>query len=81
MKNNKTKNIIGFLIMAVTLMIIGCKETPVEKEVVVEKEVIIVAPPEVIEEEVIPEKTTSITIDGKGVELETKKIDVKIKKD
>ena len=61
--------------MTVALMIIGCKETPVEKEVIV------VPSATVIVEEAPPAKSTSITLDKKGVEIETKEIDVTIKKD
>lgn len=75
MKNNKMKNIIGFFIMAVVLMIMGCKETPAEKEI------IIVPSKTVIVEKAPAEKSTSITLDKNGVELKAKEIDVKIKKD
>ncbi|NEW78705.1 MAG: hypothetical protein GZ086_04605 [Gelidibacter sp.] len=75
MKNTKMKNIIGFFIMAVVLMITGCKETPVEKEV------IIVPSKTVIVEKAPAEKSTSITLDKKGVELKSEELDVKIEND
>lgn len=75
MKNNKMKNIIGFFIIAIVFMIMGCKEKPVEKEVIVvpSKTIIIEKAPE--------EKSTSITLDKNGVEVKSKKVEVKIEKD
>ena len=75
MKNTKIRNIIGFFIIAVVFMIMGCKEKPVEKEV-------IVVPSETIIIEKAPEeKSTSITLDKNGVEVKSKKVEVKIEKD
>jgi ABC-type uncharacterized transport system auxiliary subunit len=75
MKNTKIKNIIGFFIIAVVFMIMGCKEKPVEKEV-------IVVPTETVIVEKAPvEKSTSITLDKNGVEVKAKEIEVKIEKD
>lgn len=75
MKNTKMKNIIGFFIITVVVMIMGCKETPVEKEV------IIVPAKTVVVEKEVPEKSTSISLDKKGVELKSEELDVKIKND
>ncbi len=75
MKNTKMKNIIGFFMITVVLMIMGCKETPAEKEVI-----IVPAKTVVIEKEA-PAKSTSISLDKKGVELKSEELDVKIKND
>ena len=75
MKNTKMKNIIGFFIITVILMITGCKETPAEKEV------IIVPAQTVVVEKEAPAKSTSISLDKKGVELKSEELDVKIKND
>ncbi len=79
MENNKTKKIIGFLAMAAVLLIVGCKEQPKEQPAVqtVEKEVVVVPAPVVIEKEV-PAKKTTVTLDKNGVEVNTKKVEVKI---
>ncbi len=69
------KNIIGFIIITVVLLIMGCKETPVEKEI------IIVPAKTVVIEKAPPAKSTSISLDKKGVELKSKELDVKIKND
>lgn len=75
MKNTKMKNIIGLFIITFVLMIMGCKETPVEKEV------IIVLTKTVVVEKDAPAKSTSISLDKKGVELKSEELDVKIKND
>ena len=75
MKNTKMKNIIGFFMITVVLMAMSCKETPAEKEV------IIVPTKTVVVEKEAPEKSTSISLDKKGVELKTKELDVEIKND
>ena len=75
MKNTKMKNSIGLFMIAVVLLIMGCKETPVEKEV------IIVPTKTVVVEKEPAEKSTSISLDKKGVELKTKELDVEIKND
>ncbi|MDP2069667.1 MAG: hypothetical protein Q8K04_11985 [Lutibacter sp.] len=75
MKNTKMKNIIGFFMITVALMIMGCKETPAEKEV------IIVPAKTVVVEKDAPAKSTSISLDKKGVELKSEELDVKIKND
>ena len=75
MKNTKMKNSIGFFIITVVLMIMGCKETPAEKEV------IIVPAKTIVVEKEAPEKSTSISLDKKGVELKSEELDVKIKND
>lgn len=79
MKNNKTKKIVGFIAMVTVLLIVGCKEQakeqPVEK--VVEKEVVVVPAPVVIEKEA-PAKTTSVTLDKNGLEVDAKNVEVKI---
>lgn len=79
MKNNKTKNIIGFFAMATVLLIVGCKEQPKEQpaEKIVEKEVIVVPAPAVIEKEA-PAKGTTVTLDKNGLEVEAKNVEVKI---
>lgn len=75
MQNNKTK-IIGFFAMLIVLLMIGCKEQP--KEQAVEKEVIIVpAAPVVIEKEA-PKSSTTITLDKNGLEVDAKKVNVKV---
>ena len=73
MKNTNMKNIIGFFMITVVLMIMGCKETPVEKEV------IIVPTKTIVVEKAPPAKSTSISLDKKGVELKSEELDVKIK--
>ena len=75
MKNTKMKNSIGLFMIAVVLLIMGCKETPVEKEV------IIVPTKTVVVEKEPAEKSTSISLDKKGVELKSEELDVKIKND
>jgi hypothetical protein len=79
MKNTKTKKIIGFFAVAAVLLIVGCKEQPKEQPAVqtVEKEVIVVPAPVVIEKEA-PAKTTTVTLDKNGLEVDTKKVEVKI---
>lgn len=80
MKNNKTKKIIGFFAMATVLLIVGCKEQPKEQPVekIVEKEVVVVpAAPVVIEKEA-PAKSTKVTLDKNGLEVDTKNVEVKI---
>lgn len=79
MKNNKTKKIIGFFAMATVLLIVGCKEQPKEQPAVqtVEKEVIVVPAPVVIEKEA-PAKTTTVTLDKNGLEVDAKNVEVKI---
>ncbi|MGV8947111.1 MAG: hypothetical protein ACOH1N_11825 [Lutibacter sp.] len=69
------KNIIRLFTMAIFLIIVGCKEKPVEKEVIVvpSKTIIVEKAPE--------EKSTSITLDKNGVELKSKELEVKIEKD
>ena len=69
------KKIIGFLTLATVLLIMACSDKPAQKEVIVvpsPQPVIIVKDP--------PEKGTSITVDKNGVKVETKKIDVNVKK-
>jgi hypothetical protein len=79
MENNKTKKIIGFFAMATVLLIVGCKEQPKEEPAVqtVEKEVIVVPAPVVIEKEA-PAKTTTVTLDKNGLEVDAKNVEVKI---
>lgn len=77
MKNNTTKKIVGFFAMATVLLIVGCKEQPVEK--VVEKEVVVVpAPAPVVIEKEAPAKATSVTLDKNGLEVDAKNVEVKI---
>lgn len=75
MKNTKMKNTIGFLMITIVLMVMGCKETPAEKEV------IIVPTKTIVVEKDAPSKSTSISLDKKGVELKSEELDVKIKND
>jgi len=75
MKNTKMKNIIGFFIITVVLLIMGCKETPEEKEV------IIVPAKTIVVEKDPPAESTSISLDKKGVELKSEELDVKIEND
>jgi hypothetical protein len=56
-------------------MVMGCKETPAEKEV------IIVPTKTIVVEKEAPAKSTSISLDKKGVELKSEELDVKIKND
>lgn len=79
MKNNKTKKIVGFFAMVTVLLIVGCKEQPKEQPVekIVEKEVVVVPAPVVIEKEA-PAKTTSVTLDKNGLEVDAKNVEVKI---
>ncbi len=82
MKNNKTKKIIGFFAMAAILLIVGCKEQPKEQPVekIVEKEVIVVpAPAPVVIEKEAPAKSTTVTLDKNGLEVDAKNVEVKIK--
>ena len=82
MKNTKMKNIIGIFIITVVLLITGCKETPVEKEVIiVPAETIVVPAKTVVVEKEPAAKSTSISLDKKGVELKSEELDVKIKND
>ena len=74
MKTNQFKKVIGFFTMAVVLTIVGCtSEAPVEKEVVV-------VPTEkvVIQKEEPAENPTKITLDKKGIKVETDKVDLTI---
>lgn len=83
MKNNTTKKIIGFFAMVTILLIVGCKEQakeqPAEQPAVqtVEKEVIVVPAPVVIEKKA-PVKTTTVTLDKNGLEVDAKNVEVKI---
>lgn len=79
MENNKAKKIIGFFAMAAVLLIVGCKEQPKEQPAVktVEKEVIVVPAPVVIEKKA-PAKTTTVILDKNGLEVDTKNVEVKI---
>ncbi len=68
------KKTIVFLTMAVCVMAISCtdKTTETKKEV-------IVAPAKSVEK-AAPEKPTSISVDKAGVKVETKKLNVEVKK-
>ncbi|MFI5131389.1 MAG: hypothetical protein ACHQFX_15410 [Chitinophagales bacterium] len=69
--------ITGFLSMALVLTMMSCADKPAE----VKKEVIVVpsAPP-VIVVKTVPAKATTVTLDKNGVKVESKKVDVVVKK-
>ncbi len=79
MKNNTTKKIIGLFAMVALLLTVGCREQAKEQpaEQTVEKEVIVVPAPVVIEKEA-PAKTTTVTLDKNGLEVDAKNVEVKI---
>lgn len=68
------KRIIGFLSLACTVTLMACSNNTPE----VKKEV--VAPPPVIVVKNPPAKSTTVVLDKNGVKVETKKIDVSVKK-
>ncbi|MES2240916.1 MAG: hypothetical protein V4497_11730 [Bacteroidota bacterium] len=81
MKNFKTKNSIAFFSLVVLLMVVGCKEKPAEKEVIVVPGTNTETTTEsktIIEKQAPVDSTTSITVDKKGLEVDSKKVDVKI---
>ena len=81
MKNFKTKKSIGLFTLLVALMMLGCKEKPAEKEVIVVPGTTTEVNTEstkVIENETPVDSTTSVTVDSKGVKVDTKNVDVKI---
>jgi uncharacterized lipoprotein NlpE involved in copper resistance len=74
MKNSK--KIIGFLSLVVMLVVVGCKDKPAEKEVIV-----MPGNTTVIEKEtttVDSSSGTSITVDKNGLKVEAEKLDVKV---
>jgi hypothetical protein len=82
MKNFKIKNSIGFFTLVVLLMM-GCKEKPVEKEVIVmpgsTTETTTKESTKIIEKETpSADSTTSVTLDKNGLKVEAEKVDVKI---
>lgn len=76
MKNNKTKQIMGFLALFSIFLVTSCKEQP--KERLVEKEVIVVPPANVVIEKEAPDTSATIKLDKNGLKIDTKKVDVKI---
>jgi ABC-type proline/glycine betaine transport system substrate-binding protein len=68
------KKIIGFLSIACIVTLMACSNnTPeVKKEVVVAPPVIVVKDP--------PAKSTTVVLDKNGVKVETKKVNVNVKK-
>ncbi|TDD97454.1 hypothetical protein [Flavobacterium cellulosilyticum] len=78
MKNNKTKKIIGFFAMLTVLLVMGCKEQA--KEQPANKEVIVVPAPAhpVIIEKAVPDNSTTIKLDKNGLEVDAKKVNVKV---
>jgi hypothetical protein len=70
------KKIIGFLSFAAVLTIMSCSGKSAE----VKKEVIIVPVAPVIIVKDPPDKPTTIILDKNGVKVETKKVDVVVKK-
>lgn len=69
------KKIIGFLSFAAVLTVMSCAgKTEVKKEVI-----IVPAAPVIIVKDP-PEKGTTIILDKNGVKVETKKVDVTVKK-
>ena len=68
------KRIIGLFSLAVVLIITSCgNDEPAE----VKKEVIVVPSPPIKDP---PKKPTTISLDKNGVKVETKKVDVTVKK-
>lgn len=81
MKNFNTKNSIAFFSLVVLLVAVGCKDQPAEKEVIVVPGTNTETTTEtqtIIEKEAPADSTTSITVDKKGVKVDSKKVDVKI---
>jgi len=70
------KKIIGFLSLAAVLVIVSCASKPAE----VKKEVIVVPAKPVVVVKAPPAKPTTVTLDKNGVKIETKKVDVSVKK-
>ena len=70
------KKIIGFLSLAVVLVTMSCTAKPAE----VKKEVIVVPAKPVVVVKAPAAKATSVTLDKNGVKVETKKVDVSVKK-
>jgi len=71
------KKMILFLSLTVCVTVISCNDKTKET-----KKEVITAPapsPAVIVKEA-PEKTTSVSVDNNGVKVETKKVDVSVKK-
>jgi hypothetical protein len=71
------KKIIGLFSLAAVLLIMSCGN---DKPAEVKKEVVIVNPSPVIITKDPPKKPTSISVDKNGVKVETKKVDVTVKK-
>jgi hypothetical protein len=71
------KKIIGVFSLAAVLTIMACADN---KPAVVKKEVIVVPPSPVIVTKDLPKKPTTILLDKNGVKVETKKVDVTLKK-
>jgi hypothetical protein len=83
MKNFKTKNSIGLFTLVVALMVVGCKDKAAEKEVIVAPASTTetrIETTKVIEKEApkADSSSTSVTVDSKGVKVDTKDVDVKI---
>lgn len=82
MKKFKTKNSIGLFTLLVALMMLGCKDKAAEKEVIVVPATTTETSTEttkVIEKETPADSSsTSVTVDSKGVKVDTKDVDVKI---
>ena len=70
------KKIIGFLSLAAVLTTLSCTDKPAE----VKKEVIIVPSSPTIIVKDPPAKSTTVTLDKNGVKVESKKVDVTVKK-
>ena len=75
MKNNKIQKFIGILSLVVISMLVSCNEKPAEKEVI-----IVPATTTVTVEKEAPKKATSIKVGPEGAEVETKNVEVTIKK-
>jgi hypothetical protein len=73
MKNSGIKKIMGIFSMLTLLLIVGCKEQPAEKNVIIMHE-----PEPVIIENEVPKSSTSIKLDKNGLEVDAEKVNVKI---
>lgn len=71
------KSIIGLFSVAVAVIIMSCGN---EKPAEVKKEVVVVPSSPTIVTKNPPKKPTTISLDKNGVKVETKKVDVTVKK-
>ena len=81
MKNLNVKKSIGFFSLVALLMLEGCKDKPAEKEVIVVPGTHTETTTEtrtIIEKETPVDSTTSISVDKDGLEVDSKRVDVKV---